>query len=314
MYENQDLLNKLEQLLPHKRSKRFYANKLGITEEEVNKILRALRGKDNILPKKVVKSKAKILLLDIETSPLLVWVWQTQVWKARIGHKQVVSNWFMLTWSAKWLDEEETFSDGLTPLEALDENDERIVTSLWLLLNDADIVIVHNCQFDILNINTRCVLHKLPPPSPYKQIDTLKVAQQQFGFTHNSLDALTEFFGIDGKIETDFQLWKDCVSGKEEALNKMEAYNRNDVIILEKIYHFLKPFIRGHPNLDLYNDSDIPLCTTCGRESLQTMPNKYFYTQAVRYPIYKCTECGSISRAKKGESYINKKLISSIPR
>lgn len=318
MQEKDELLNQLEQILHFKKSKRFYAERLGVTEEEINELYKEFRSKNQIEEnnkEKELTNKSKILLLDIETSPIMAYVWQTQVWKARIGHKQLLNNWFMLSWSAKWLGEDEVFSDSLSPIEAVSENDETILTSLWLLLDEANIVIGHNSSvFDIPNIQTRCVFHKLPPPSPYKQIDTLKVAQQQFGFTHNSLDALAKFFGIDGKTETDFQLWKDCIHGDAEALYKMEQYNRNDVIVLEKIYYFLRPYMRNHPNLDLYVDNDSPVCTTCGKNSLAPMPNKYFYTQAVRYPIYRCSSCGAISRAKKGEPYTNKKLISSIPR
>lgn len=307
MIETKELLKKL---LVQKQSKKFYSEKLGVSEQEINRLLEEIRGKktDN-------HPKVRILLLDIETSPLLAYVYQKQVWKAKVTHKHVLSNWFMLTWAAKWLNEEEVYSDALSPTEAKNEDDERIVTSLWILLDEADIIIAHNGDdFDIPNINTRCVLHSLPPPSPYKQIDTKRVAQRQFGFTHNSLDGLCEFFGIEGKVETDFQLWKDCIMGIPEALNEMEMYNKNDVVILEKIYHFLKPYIKGHPNLDLYIDSEFPVCTSCGKDSLNPIEGKYFYTQAVRYPIFRCSGCGAISRAKKGEPYINKKQISSIPR
>ena len=316
MQEKDELLNQLEQILHFKKSKKFYAERLGVTEEEINSLFKEHRMGGEMKDKKVEKkSLPKILLLDIENSPIMAYVWQTQVWKARIGHKQLINDWFMISWAAKWLGEEEIFSDVLTKEEALNEDDERLVTTLWLLLNEADIVICHNGNiFDIPNIQSRCVLHKLPPPSPYKQIDTLKVAQQQFGFTHNSLDALANFFGIDGKTETNFQLWKDCIHGDEAALDEMEFYNKNDVIVLEKIYYFLRPYMRNHPNLDLYIDNDSPVCTTCGKDTLVEISNKYFYTQAVRYPIFRCIECGAISRAKKGLPYTNKKLISAIPR
>ena len=47
MAENQDLLFKLEELLRQKKSKKFYAEKLGISEFEVNELLKELREKDN---------------------------------------------------------------------------------------------------------------------------------------------------------------------------------------------------------------------------------------------------------------------------
>jgi hypothetical protein len=47
MSENQNLLFKLEELLRQKKSKKFYAEKLGISEYEVNELLKELREKDN---------------------------------------------------------------------------------------------------------------------------------------------------------------------------------------------------------------------------------------------------------------------------
>jgi hypothetical protein len=46
MSENQDLLSQLEQMLKLKRGKKFYADKLGISVDEVNELLVELRGKD----------------------------------------------------------------------------------------------------------------------------------------------------------------------------------------------------------------------------------------------------------------------------
>ena len=47
MTENQDLLFKLEELLKQKKSKKFYAERLGISENEVNELLKELREKDD---------------------------------------------------------------------------------------------------------------------------------------------------------------------------------------------------------------------------------------------------------------------------
>jgi len=46
MSENQSLLHRLEELLSQKKSKKFYAEKLGISEFEVNELMRELREKD----------------------------------------------------------------------------------------------------------------------------------------------------------------------------------------------------------------------------------------------------------------------------
>ena len=46
MTENQDMLFRLEALLRQKKSKTFYAAKLGITEIEVDELLKELRERD----------------------------------------------------------------------------------------------------------------------------------------------------------------------------------------------------------------------------------------------------------------------------
>ena len=66
---------------------------------EARKILKG-RTKKNGLP--------KILIFDIETTPLEAYVYQKSVWKANIGHDKVISEWFCLTWAAKWLFSDET--------------------------------------------------------------------------------------------------------------------------------------------------------------------------------------------------------------
>ena len=258
-------------------------------------------------------SDAKILILDIETSPLLAHVFN--LWKQDIYLDQIVSDWFMLTWAAKWLGSEVVHSNRLTSEEALAQNDRRIVKNLWILLDEADIVVAHyGDRFDLPKIRSRFLVHGLIPPSSYKQIDTKSIASKEFGFSSNKLDALAGLLGLEGKDKTDFLLWKGCMEGREESLFNMEKYNVKDILVLEEVYLALRPYIKGHPNLDLYIDSDKSLCPSCGFDTLVPIPGKFFYTQAVRYQLYRCTNCGAISRAKKGTPYINKKQISAIPR
>lgn len=313
MPENNDLLDQLEQLLHFKKSKRFYAERLGITEEEINELYKELKGKNTIEESKHTKNPAKILLLDIEISPMLSYTFG--VWKQNIRAEQLVTDWFMLCAAVKWLDSDEIYSVALTSEEVFNEDDSTVAYMLWAFLDEADIVITHNGKsFDIPRINTRFLVHGITPPAPYKQIDTLEVAKKHFGFTSNKLDYINKFLGLEGKKETDFSLWKSCVKGDEQAMMVMEDYNRNDVAILENTYKKLRPFMFSHPNINIYDDSDYPTCTICGSSNIHMIENRYFYTQAVKYNLYKCDDCGGFSRSKKGEKFTNKKLISPIPR
>ena len=49
MPENQALLNQLEEILHWKKSKKFYADKLGIAESDVDELLKELRTRESII-------------------------------------------------------------------------------------------------------------------------------------------------------------------------------------------------------------------------------------------------------------------------
>lgn len=233
----------------------------------------------------------KILLFDIETSPLEAYVYQKAVWRSNIRDEQIISEWFMLSWSARFLHSEETLSDVLTSEEVLKEDDQRISKSLWKMLDEADIVIAHNGDaFDVPNINTRFLIHDFDPPSPYKTIDTMRVAKKQFGFTHNSLNGLAQALGFEPKMETNFQLWKDCKLGSDKALEYMEKYNKYDVELLELVYLKLRPWIAGHPNVGLYLESEVPVCPACGSTDLN-WTGKYVYTSVSKFENLRCNKC-----------------------
>lgn len=252
-------------------------------------------------------TEPKILLFDVETAPMRAFVWRR--WKQNISLDQTISEWFMICWSAKWLNSEEVFSGTLTSKEILEENDYRIVKKLWDLINEADIVIAYNGKHaDIKWMNTRFIIHNMPPTKPYFVVDPCDVAKKSFGFSSNKLDALAGYFNIDHKIKTDFQLWKDCLDGREEALNYMEEYNKLDVIILEKVYLKMRPWIVGHPNLANIKSSSRPICSYCGSENLEELDNHY-YTNVGKYNLYRCKDCNGLSRSRKSLNK-NIKLIS----
>ena len=276
------------------------------------------RAKETIKGNSLQSKMPKILIFDIETTPLEAYIWQSQVWNAHVSQDKILSEWFMLTWSAKWLGSSEVLSDRLLGVEALEENDKRIVKSLWELFNEADIVIAHNGgKFDVPNMNTRFLVNGFPPPRSYQIIDTLKIARKEFGFTHNNLDALARVFGLEGKIETNFKLWKDCKYGDDNALIKMETYNKQDVLLLEEVYFVLRPWMRSHPNVGLFLESDTPVCSHCGNTHLE-WDGGYYFTMVSKFKTLKCQspKCGAINRQRVTEigKDVRKNLIVSIAR
>ena len=259
----------------------------------------------------------KVLVFDIETSPLKAYVWQHSVWNANISEDKILSEWYMLTWAAKWLYSDNVMSDRLAGKEALAEDDSRIVKSLWKLLDEADIVIAHNSvNFDVPNMNTRFIVNGLPPTTPYRILDTLKIARKQFGFTHNNLNALARVFGFDAKLETNFDLWKRCVDGDDSAFKEMETYNIQDVKLLEDVYLKLRPWIKSHPNLGLYIQSENPVCPACGSDNIHIVENKFDYTNVSKFPLFRCDKCGAYARGRKNiiDKLVRDNLVRSVTR
>jgi hypothetical protein len=252
-------------------------------------------------PKEVAfkHDKQKILFLDIETAPLRAFVWSR--WKQNVGLSQTISEWFMISWSCKWLNDDYVYSDVLSPREAVGEDDKRICNSLWYILNEADTVVTHNgISFDHKKINTRFLLNDLMPTKPFRIIDTLRVIKDNFAFSSNKLDNLLIQFNLPRKLHTNFELWSDCLAGSLEALTEMETYNKNDVVTLEKAFDKLKPWIKNFPNYVLYNElSDTMACPTCGDVHLSDIG--YYTTGVSKYKMYRCDNCKSISKLRKSE-------------
>ena len=246
----------------------------------------------------------KILLFDVETAPMRAYVWGR--WKQNISLNETISEWYILCWSAKWLYSNTIMYDKLTSEEAINQNDKRIVTNLWKLVDEADIVIAYNGKkADIPWMNTRFIINGLKPPSPYYIIDPCEVARKNFSFSSNKLDALAGYFGIPHKMDTDFTLWDKSVRGDEEALSYMSNYCNKDVLILEEVYLRLRPYIKSHPNIGNFIESTIPTCATCGSNTVEEIKDRYYVTPAGKYNLYRCKKCGAISR---GRINLNKKV------
>lgn len=237
-----------------------------------------------------------------------------QKWGVNIGDNMVVNDWFMLSWSAKWLFEPEVFADVVTPEEALARDDKRITKGLWEIMDEADIVIAHNLRkFDRKVANSRFLINGLNPPSPYQGIDTLVHVKKNFRNSSNRLDWIaTRIFGIPGKLRTETDLWNRSVEGDPAALKAMDLYCQQDVRVLEEVYLLLRPWITPHPNIGLHITSDTHVCPTCGGEDLT--PGGEYHTTVSVYEALQCNDCGAWSRDRKQKMVNRPHILSSLPK
>lgn len=241
----------------------------------------------------------KLLFLDIETAPNTVHVWG--LFNQDVGLNQIVDAGYTLCWSAKWYGDDEIFHSSVA------DGTEHMLRQIHCLLDEADAVCTYNGKrFDIPTLNKEFVKIGLTPPAPYKQIDLLSTARSQFRFASNKLDYVARFLGLGSKLQhKGHDLWKGCMEGDPEALAQMEAYNKHDVILLERVYQVLLPWIRGHYNIS--NSSGTLVCPKCGGNHYQRRGSSV--TTAGNYPRFHCQSCGAWFRGNKSETKGKDKFI-----
>ena len=233
----------------------------------------------------------KLLYIDIETAPILAHTWS--LYPKYISPDMVEDYSYILSFAAMWEGEREVMFYSI-------KDEAKMRQALWDLLEEADAVVHYNgTQFDIKHINREFLLNKMAPPSPYAQVDLLKVVRKHFKFESNKLNFICQRLGLGGKEKHDgIQLWFDCMEGKDAAWKKMERYNKKDVKLTRKLYKYLLPWIHTHPNMGMYvEDPTRPTCTNCGSTNV-VKKGKQYNTTSASYDRYRCKSCGTNLRSR----------------
>lgn len=231
--------------------------------------------------------KAVVVYLDIETAPTLGWTWG--LWEQNVIDTK--KPWYILSFAYKF-EGEKVQSKGLIDYPGFKkdmEDDSALVKELWDVFDKADIVVAHNGdRFDILRANARFVGLGLNPPSPYKSVDTCKIARRYFKFDSNKLDNLGHYLGLGRKLpNTGFDLWKRCMTGDPQAWKEMIRYNERDVILLEKVYLKLRSWAKTHPSVTQGNGDACPKCN-----STHLQKRGFSYTATRKRQRLQCADCG----------------------
>lgn len=239
----------------------------------------------------------KILLLDIETAPHKVYAWG--LWDQNIATNQIEEEGYTLCWAAKWYSTSKMLFSSLQT-----STRKEMLKQIHALLDEADAVVHYNgTKFDIPTLNKEFILEGMQPPSPYKEIDLLRVARRRFRFPSNKLNYVAEALGLGSKTKhKGMELWRGCMEEDEASWRIMERYNKQDVKLLEQVYVTMLPWIQNHPNYGLYTDASRPVCKNCG--SSRVIKKGVEYTSIGKYHRFKCKACGTNLR---GSTLINTK-------
>jgi DNA polymerase elongation subunit (family B) len=224
--------------------------------------------------------KPKILFIDIETAPNVVYAWS--LFDQNIAIDQIVTPGYVLCVSWKW-------QGGKTEYLRISGKETSSLQKVHQLLDDADFVVHYNgTKFDIPTLHREFVLHGMSPPSPVKEIDLLRTVRKKFKFSSNKLDYVCQRLGLGNKVHhKGMRLWNDCMSGDVRAWRVMEKYNKQDVILLERLYERLLPWITNHPNVTKY--SAVVGCPRCGSGKFQS--RGVYHTATLSYNRYQCNGC-----------------------
>ncbi len=227
------------------------------------------------------------LFLDIETSPLKVYVWDLKSKSnAYIPPSMIVnggeSKIICVCW--KWAGEKKVYS---MEWHRQNHNDKAAVREIIQAMDEATEIIMQNGdRFDVPWIRGRALYHKLPMRPNYPTLDTLKKARQKFRFPSYRLDYLGQHLLGEGKIPTSFGLWRSIVEDDcPKAMAKMVKYCGQDVRLLEKVFDRMAPYLEPITHVGEYPQE----CPECGRTGARK-GNRTLKSGNVQVQMY-CIKC-----------------------
>lgn len=244
----------------------------------------------------------KILHLDIETAPNLVYAWG--LWGQDIHINQIVEPGYTLTWAAKW--------HGKKQVEFKSIHDDEFIERIHELIDEADICVHYNGnKFDIPHLNMAFLQADLDPPSRTFHIDLLQVVRRKFKHASNKLDWVAQQLGLQGKVQhKGMEMWRECMNVNDpnhtKSLKEMKRYNIQDVHLLEQVYNRLLPWISNHPNVAQWMNDNELRCRNCGSDDLRFKGTEH--TNAQSYERFKCSNCGAPLRGRIGMKDKRKQL------
>ena len=234
----------------------------------------------------------KLVFLDLETQSHLVRSWGLFNQNISINQIQQPGRTICAAW--KWQGKKGV--EFAAEWHSVDESEswfcyKEFLKQLHSVLDAADVLVTYNGKrFDVPTVYKEFVLHGLPPPAPFHHIDLYQTVRRQFRFASSKLDFICQQLGLGAKTQhRGMSLWNEVEEGCPKAQRTMERYNKQDVVLLEKLYNHIKPWIKNHPNLALLEEKQGIVCPTCGSDDIEF--RGYRYTKTRRYRRFQCQSC-----------------------
>lgn len=234
------------------------------------------------------KGDIKILFLDIETTPINAYTWG--LWQQNVAISQIVESTEMMCFGARWYGEKNVIFKSV-----YHDGKEEMLKTIHELLDEADVLVGWNSQaFDSKHIKREFIENEMLPPSPYKELDLMRVVKDQFKFPSNKLDYVAQKLKVGQKVKhSGFDLWLGCMANNPKSWREMKKYQIQDVNLLIDLYEKLRPWIKHHPHRAMYG-ATAQCCSVCGSTRLQSRGTAK--TIIAVYQRYQCQDCGKWMR------------------
>jgi DNA polymerase elongation subunit (family B) len=243
----------------------------------------------------------KILSLDIETSPNVADVWG--LYQQNVSLSQLRESTRMICFAAKWKHE-----DRVLFRSEFHDTREKMLDTAWSLFDEADVVVHWNgTSFDVPHVMREFVVTETSPPSPFIQIDLLRVVRKRFRFSSNKLDHVAEQLLGERKVKhAGHDLWTRCLAGDPKAWAEMRRYNKQDTVLVDKLLDRLLPWIPNYPHAGLFTGA-VESCPRCGSDSYQKRGLAISATR--QYQQYRCNDCAGWFRSVRSEGGVPTRSI-----
>jgi hypothetical protein len=129
--------------------------------------------------------------------------------------------------------------------------------------------------FDLKWIKGRALKHRIAMFPKYRSIDTCKIARKNFYLNSAKLDYLAQYLGIGSKLKTEPGLWRRVMLDKcAKSLEFMCRYNREDVLLLEKVFHRIESYSPHSTHVGVLHGGEKWSCPKCASGNVKTSKTK----------------------------------------
>jgi len=220
-----------------------------------------------------------ILFLDIEATDL----------NADIGN--------LLSIGYKWQDEKKVHVLSVLEHPGKNLNDDRpLLKAFEPIFQKADLVVHHfGDYYDIPFLQTRRLVHGMPPMPSVKTVDTWRICKKHLRFGSNRLQRVLDALKCPyQKTPLRLSVWADARVGIKSAIKYIITHNYWDVKVLEWVYNKLAPVYPSHPKIVASPGNKY--CPLCGGAS-RSLGHYVGLVHRVQRRI--CKKCGKSWRGDR---------------